>query len=202
MGRLNIEAYHGTAYDRPFGFDEDSINEAMLFDQLASNHSELNAVYFSNNQHVCNFFGERKIVDPENQLQALVRVEIDASNVFQIDFTPDQAIEYNGAVYEFPEERPSLYSALRKDGYQVVVTKGDYMENGEPADDIAVLDDSCISVKDVQMLFGENWTGWLSKDQAKRVFSRWTQTYDANELSSDYHYISEDRSYAHHALEY
>ena len=178
MTEFSLEAYHGTTWERPFAFDHSSISNSMVYDNFSSSHSDLDAVYFSDNPDICNFFGAIKVSDPENQIQALVKVDLNAARVYEINFKPTGSVVYGDEVFDFPDDRPRLYEMLREDGYQAVVTKGDYINEGKSVDDIAILDDDCIRTKSVQLLINGNWTPWLEKQQATRVFEKWSKTYD------------------------
>ena len=117
----------------------------------------------------------------------MIRLNIDAERILEHEFSlSNRQVEYNGEFFDYTdnEDRANLYSNLKRDGYQVFIMKNDYNGSSEDSqgNDIAVLDASCASSKDVKLKIGEHWTPFMSIAQARERFVQWSL--DSN--SSDY----------------
>lgn len=185
---------HGTVWSKPLWDDPEQVKESIVFD-LQANHSDLGAAYYTDSEDIAEFFAERKLSDPDNEVIAIIKAEITAERVESVEGSGVNAsFDVNGESFGLhnQEDRASLHQALKKNDVQVFVMKGDYQVNGDIAHDIGVLDDKAAKSIAVKLKIDEEWTPWLSEDQAFDVMSTWSQTDDLNSAMQRAQLLNQD----------
>lgn len=170
------KAYHGTVLERPLIPTEEYFEKDSVFEGVSSDLNELNAFFVSQNEKICEFFSDRKVFDDENQMQALIKTEINFERVKEAEFKIGGVVEYKGKTYNYQcnNERIKLFNELREDGFQAFIMKNDYdFEDEGPADDIAIFDSSCVVCTEAKLKINGAWTEYMPIDLAKTKFKQW-----------------------------
>lgn len=191
-----VIAYHGSVWERPLLPDEQFVNEAAFFD-LDVNKNDLKALFVSNNQSVSDGFSRIKFIDSENQLQVMIKVEVDTEKTVRKSFELGRSTEYNGELYNYScdDDRERLYDNLRSDGINCFVMENDYETSKGGGDDIAILDNSACKSLSVKLKIDGEWTKDMSYDDAKDIMKKWamgdlevSSGYDSNRQENDFQF--------------
>lgn len=169
-----LTGYHGTVWERPLIPSEQGFRESMLFHQLNPQASELESVFFCDQEKVAQFFSGLRVVDDENQIQAILRGTVDIGNVHQISIGGQGSAEWDGIHYHIPEHRLDFYHAVRSAGFDGVMIVDDYQTRLGAGHDIAIFTESAFRIEEAKLKIGDKWTPWLSADTALALFKRWS----------------------------
>jgi hypothetical protein len=166
---------HGTITEVPLW--EGHVDECIKFDNLNYEHEDAktSAVYFTNNEDVCKFFSDEKMIDSNTMMQTVITANVLAENIYTLDKCPIESHTYNGVSYEWPEDRSSLYDALRNDGYDTFVVESGYIADGVVSSDVAVLDVSKIEALTVSYKINNKWTPEMDKNSAHELLTKISQ---------------------------
>lgn len=176
-------SYHGTRWERPLLMDDSDIEQASVYENLSCASSSLNALYTTDIEAVSQFFAENKVMDEENDLQVVIVGETRLRKPFIVEFEYGGSVMFNDTRYviEHPDmdvdgsqkTRKDLHEALRAEGYDAFIMRGDYQHLGKPADDVAILDDSAFVPEAVKIKLGNKWSNELPIEKARAVFKKW-----------------------------
>jgi hypothetical protein len=167
-----FKVLHGTITEVPAW--EDLVDKCIKFDNLSYDHEDAKtkAVYFTDNQSVCRFFSEEKMVDTSTMIQTTVTSDVMSKKPYIMDSNPTDSHLYNEKLYLWPEDRDIFYDALRDEGYDAVIIEAGYSVKGTVSSDIAVLDTSIIIGKTVSYKINGKWTPELNKEDAQKLLSK------------------------------
>lgn len=166
-------AYHGTFWNPEEDIDP---SEAIFFEPSTS-MSDLDAVWFTNNEDVAKYFTSYHLNEEEKANGAL-RVILKGSlkPLKTISFQCDQSpwIEVTEDMDEIHvNDREELYSAMRNNGYNAFIIDDNYQEFGDPGSDIAVLEDDMFECESVALEKSDgSFTPFMSPEKARKVFIR------------------------------
>lgn len=174
---------HGTCWERPLIPNDESIEEAMFFEELTPEKSPLNALYATNIDSVAEQFAHERAADPEHQLEVVIEGHTTLDKAYIIDFEYGGTVEFQGKSYSIEHAymeaddktltRKDLHLALKEAGYDGFVMRGDYQYLGEPADDVAMFEADRFTATSVRMKIGGEWTPSLPLERARAIFTNW-----------------------------
>lgn len=176
MSKNSVTAYHGTAWELPLFGGREAFDESMIFDGLQPDpESDLGAVFFSDALPVTDFFGERKVADPDTFVQATLRGTVNTSNIYQCRMGSHGLVTLNNTQYDFSCEiqRAALYRAAREAGYDGFMLVDEYRHATDSGSDIAMFSDRAFVVESARLKVGNHWTGWMSREKALSAFVKW-----------------------------
>jgi hypothetical protein len=180
---MKIKVYHGSAIGKA---DEiESVHAEIIYDNLDTGFSDLNSVWFSQNINVAKHFSGYAKNKVEEGIQIILTGELslDDNKIMTID--ANQHICTVGDYdYDVRFEREDLYEKLQDLGYEALITKDNYPEDGLSPDDIAVFDADCFEVKCAQLFVDAKWSLEISDyEQLESILTK--LHFDDSERSFD-----------------
>jgi hypothetical protein len=167
-----ITAYHGTCWEHPLvPTREEAELAAFEAPDLVHDACGLGALFFSDEPNVASLFADERRVDEQTHLPVMLVARLTPRAVFQHDLdVSDPRVKVGESSYHVLDDRPALYEALRRAGYQAFIMRNDYSFRGLLGSDIAIFDPACVEITGVRVYRHEGWSEPMSIAQAREHF--------------------------------
>ena len=160
-----MKVFHGTAIHKPERREE--VEEEIIFDNLETGYSDLNTIWFSENDDVAKHFAEQQAKYSHTESIAILvelELELDEDKVMYHD-NYDPIVEIDEAEYHSVADREELYEALQNAGYEAYITENNYPQHGDNANDIAVFDEGLYKTESVRVFHNGKWSAPIKDEE-------------------------------------
>jgi len=147
---LNGTVYHGSSVD----LTED---DATLISELREDYSDWDAVWVSDEESIAEEFSENSNWGDEDSLLYVVyEIEANCDNLAELPYDLTQELKEFYGLEDFREIIPTL----TQNGYNGWLTTGSI--GNRQYEDYALFNPSCLQIKRVKFLVGDEWTEYMS----------------------------------------
>lgn len=165
--------YHGTFWSPE---DHEDPSEAVFFEP-STRMSDLEAVWFTNNEDVAKYFTSYNLNDgakEEGAIRVILKGSLEPLKAISIEAHNSPWIEVSEDIDEIHvQNREELYPLMRMHGYNAFVVEDNYQEFADTGSDIAVLEDGMFTCEAVALEKKDgSFTPFMSPEKAEQVFLR------------------------------